>query len=405
MILETVCFLGRRATAFCICKSMNPTNGIMGAVHSLAHYVYLKVGESSRLHTISEQMEQDTALWGSTLYSAVFPRIAFLCDEMTWQDFRPQCNGIFLHPLTWREQMERFRPELFFCEAAWSGIRQYDGVWRGRVYQDHRLLFDNRGILLDVLSYCRAQEIPTVFWAKEDPVFFHHPVYDFTQTALLFDGIFTTAAECMQQYRALGHPNVFLLPFGVDTERFHPDGYNPEVGSAVFAGSWFGDQEERCQALERLFEYSMNLGLRLDIYDRKYYEGKKRFQFPAKYRPYCHPPVAYEDTPELFHRYEYAINVNTVTDSPTMCSRRLLQLAASGNTIISNAATALSTLSDVLEIQPSDEPGIVFVRSRTGQIEERYSIKRQFSDVIAQVGSAAGKREQVLNGAEMVETK
>ena len=350
---------------------------------SILHYLYLKAGEVRPVGAPSAQMDSDTALWGHSPHSAVLPKVAFLCDEMTWQDFQGCCEGIFLHPRLWREQLELFAPDLIFCEAAWTGIRRFEGVWRGRVYRDRRLLFDNRGILLDILSYCRGRGIPTVFWGKEDPAFFYHPVYDFTDTALSFDFIFTTAQECVERYRALGHPRVGLLPFGVDTERFHPVDYPPEPGTAVFAGSWFSDQPARCEALERLLDFSLSRGLRLDIYDRKSGAGQKRFRFPDKYQAYLHPAVPYEETAALFHRYEYAININSVTDSATMCSRRLLQLAANGSTILTNDTPALLHLSDCLEVSPTEAPGLVCVRGDAAQIAARYSVYHQFAGIAA----------------------
>lgn len=343
-------------------------------------------------------MDSDTALWGEKPYSAVLPKVAFLCDEMTWQDFRVCCNGIFLHPRLWREQLELFAPDFFFCEAAWTGIKGYEGSWRGRVYRDRRLLFDNRGILLDILSYCRVHGIPTVFWGKEDPTFFQHPVYDFTETALSFDFIFTTAQECVERYRALGHSHVDLLPFGVDTGRFHPVDYAPESGTVVFAGSWFSDQPKRCEALEHLLDFSLDLGLRLDIYDRKSGAKQARFRFPEKYQDYLRPAVPYEETPELFHRYEYAININSVTDSATMCSRRLLQLAANGATILTNETPALSSMSDCLEVSPTGKPGLVYARGDVAQIAARYSVYHQFSSISACCGRSAAERERAFNG-------
>ena len=185
----------------------------------------------------------------------------------------------------------------------------------------------------------------------------------------------------MERYRALGHPRVGLLPFGVDTERFHPVDYPPEPGTAVFAGSWFSDQPARCEALERLLDFSLSRGLRLDIYDRKSGAGQKRFRFPDKYQAYLHPAVPYEETAALFHRYEYAININSVTDSATMCSRRLLQLAANGSTILTNDTPALLHLSDCLEVSPTEAPGLVCVRGDAAQIAARYSVYHQFAGI------------------------
>ena len=370
-------------------------------IRSILHYIYLKAGERSIAGSRIEQ-EEGAALKGTKPFGAALPKVAFICDEMTWQDFSPCCNAVFLHPALWREQMEEFQPDFLFCEAAWSGIRGYEGVWRGRVYRDRRLRFENRRVLLELLSYCRVHQIPTVFWAKEDPIFFQHPVYDYTQTALEFDLVFTTARECIERYRALGHTRVFLLPFGVDTDRFYPDGSVPQAGTAVFAGSWFGDQPERCRVLERLLDFSLERGLELEIYDRKYNSGQKRFRFPSRYSPYLHPPVPYEQTPEMFRRYEYAINVNTVTNSATMCSRRLLQLAGCGATIISNQTEVFSTLSDCLETWDSDCDGIVFARGNLSRIAARYSTQQQFLSVQSEVKFFRSGKEHSLYGSGMV---
>ncbi len=375
---------------------------LSGAASSTLHYLYLKAGEAGFLGTSAEHMNSDTALWGGPSPSAVSPKVAFLCDDMTWQDVHGCCNGIFLHPRLWREQLESFEPDFLFCEAAWTGIKGYEGAWRGRVYRDRRLLFDNRGVLLDILSHCRDRGIPTVFWGKEDPTFFQHPVYDFTSTALAFDFIFTTAEECVERYRALGHPRVGLLPFGVDTARFYPTERTPEPGTAVFAGSWFGDQPERCAALERLLDFSLSLGLHLDIYDRKFGARQKRFQFPERYQNYLRPPVAYADTPELFRRYEYGINVNTVGSSATMCSRRLLQLAASGSTILSNETPVFSTLRDCLEVWQAGEPGLVYARGDIAQIQALHSAQGQFLAALEACRSATRKEERTLYGTGVV---
>ena len=398
MIPEIAGLIGLKITESCICNTVDKQNQLSCIARSVLHFLYLKAGEAGLLRPSTAQMDSDTALWGEWPYSAVLPKVAFLCDEMTWQDFRNYCNGIFLHPRLWAEQLAHFKPDFFFCEAAWTGIKGYEGVWRGRVYRDHRLVFDNRGILLDILSYCRKHGIPTLFWGKEDPTFFQHPVYDFTETALSFDFIVATALECVDRYRALGHPRVSLLPFGVDTNLFHPVDYPPEPGTAVFAGSWFNDQPSRCEFLEKLLDFSINHGLRLDIYNRKFDAKQKRFRFPDKYLPYLRPPVPYEETPALFHRYEYAINVNTVTESATMCSRRLLQLAANGATILSNETPAFSSLSDCLEVYPTGEPGLVYVRGNIAQIEAKYSIRHQFFNISAYCGCSAAEKERAFHG-------
>ena len=287
-------------------------------------------------------------------------RAAYICDEMTWQDFHHCSDSIFLHPKIWKKQMSRFHPSILFCESAWSGIDPFRNVWRGRIYRDRRVPFENRDILLDILEYCRQNRIITVFWNKEDPVYFDHDIYDFTDTAMRFDHIFTTAAECIVRYQQMGHKSVHLLPFGVNTAMFHPATEKQRANSALFAGSWFGDHIKRCKELEALLDYALAQGWKLDIYDRNSGSPEKRFQFPKKYAAYLHPAVPFTKMPEIYRQYKYAINVNTVVESSTMISRRVLQLAACGVTIVSNESMGFEALKDCLEIWRESPSGPVF---------------------------------------------
>lgn len=376
---------------------MKKQQTVKRAIRSLGHYIYLKEKEASSRYLDAKRPEGKVALWGETHRSAALPKVAFLCDEMTWQDYKDCCNSIFLHPAIWREQLERFQPEIFFCEAAWSGIQIFEGVWRGRVYKDSRVLFENRKILLEILKYCKEKGIWTVFWGKEDPTFFQHTVYDFTQTALLFDIICTTAQECVSRYQKLGHHHVCVLPFGVDTRCFNSNEYAPQPGTVVFAGSWFSDQYQRCSDLEMMLDYALKQGWHLDIYDRKWDIKEKKFRFPQKYQPYLKPAVPYELTPELFHRYEYAINVNTVVYSATMCSRRLLQVASCGNAVLCNESAVLNTLSDCLDVWHLEQQGVVLVRGETEKIARNYSTSVLFQKILNEVEAEKGSAHRVAS--------
>ena len=358
---------------------------LTGVVRSFMHYIYLKAGEWSPLLTKADPERVDAALWGEDRHSAVLSKVAFLCDEMTWQDFKDNCDAIFLHPSKWREQMELFRPDIFFCEAAWSGIQMFDGVWRGRVYRDRRVLFDNRQILLEILNYCQSRGIPTVFWGKEDPTYFQHPVYDFTDTALRFDYLFTTAEECIPGYLALGHRQVFVLPFGVNTALFSPGQGTPEAGRVIFAGSWFADIPQRCRDMSLLFDHVLEQGMTLDIYDRKSGSGGKNFRFPQRHEPYLHPGVPYPDLPSLLGQYEYALNVNSVTDSHTMCSRRVLQMAACGMKIITNPSPAIEAMEGLSLSRRCTGGEILYFESDARRIAACYGTARQFSSVLHRV--------------------
>lgn len=347
-------------------------------INALAQYAYLKVGLAL--------MSRPKVKSGSRLTEnerTQKPRVAFLCDEMTWRDFQDCCEAVFLHPKTYRQQLKELKPDMFFCESAWSGIDAYPGVWRGRVYRDKRVSFENRDLLLDILDYCKKCEIPTAFWNKEDPTYFDHDIYDFTDTALRFDYVFTTAQECIARYQQRGHQHVFLLPFGVNTNLFYPEPETQKRNAAVFAGSWFGDHPSRCEALAALLDYVLDQGWELVIYDRYSAAPEARYRFPEKYLPYIRPAVPFSRMPEICRKYEYAINVNTVVDSPTMISRRVLQLAASGVKIISNETMGFDALKGCLKLRR--EADVVFAEAIPGAVE-MHSTDSRFRYLLEKVG-------------------
>lgn len=350
-------------------------------LNTAAQHLYLNVMPSlfSDMGSENRDGSDSNGVWG---FGEV--RVAFVCDEMTWLDFRDSCRSLFLSPRTWREQMDRFQPQMFFCESAWDGAMCGWPDWRGRVYRNQEVFFENRKVLLDILEYCHREGIPTVFWNKEDPPLFHQR-YDFVDTALRFDWIFTTSVECVPLYQARGHKRVFVLPFGVNTSLFYPCARTVEPGRILFAGSWFGDMPQRCRDMCMLFDHVLSTGMTLDIYDRKSGSGDDVFRFPERYRPYIRQGVPYERLPGILSRYEYAINVNSVTDSHTMCSRRVLQMAACGMKIISNSSPAMLEMQG-LTIQKSAENGrILYFESDAEQIAAQYATDRQFSALLDQV--------------------
>lgn len=352
---------------------------------SAFHFIYFHMHRGA--DNIENPLQNEIMYFRSDVNSI---RVAFICDEMTWQDYHGVCNGMFLHPKYWKEQLESFKPDFLFCESAWRGIDALNDVWRGRIYKDRRLLFENRDILIDILEYCKANDIPTAFWNKEDPTYFRHSIYDFTETAMMFDCIFTTAKECIPLYQVYGHNNVHLLPFGVSSSFCEQNVSEQIKGSAVFVGSWFGDQPQRCVDLEKVLDYAIEQGWKLDIFDRNYQGKGKKSKFPNKYKKYIHKSVPYNDIPTLCRKYEYAINVNTVTDSTTMFSRRLLQLTACGLKVVTNSTAALDSLNSFLNCQMLTDQ-IFLVYGNSQDICKSYSIDVQFDFVTHKV-----KKEPLL---------
>lgn len=270
--------------------------------------------------------------------------IAIVCDEMTFKGFEQECNCVFVTPSNWMSIFREIKPDLFFCESAWSGIDRYPNCWRGKIYKSGKARFENRKDLKNILDFCRKSHIPTVFWNKEDPTYFGDKDHDFVDTALLFDYIYTTAEECIDKYKELGHTQVKKLMFGFSPKLFNPLNRNVKLGNAVFAGSWYQNQSQRCMDMREIFDIVINSGLSLKIYDRHWNSENPINEYPEQYKKYLHQGVSFEELNEVLKTAQFGININTVKDSRTMFARRVFEMMASNLMIISNESSGLKEM-------------------------------------------------------------
>jgi glycosyltransferase involved in cell wall biosynthesis len=269
-----------------------------------------------------------------------YPKIAFICDEMTWQDFKDECNSAFVTPSNWLNVFSQFEPDILFCESTWRGIDLEPNCWAHRVYKNSNSIYENRKELLAILKHCKENRIKTVFWNKEDPVHFNK----FFNTASKFDYVLTTAKECIHRYIEKGCKNVGQLSFGFSPKIFYPDESTKKENTAVFAGRWDTGYPERCREMSAIFDFVLAKNIELVIYNRASDSKATTLQFPQKYRQYVRPKVKFEELGEIFRKSLYAININTIKDSETMFARRVFELMACGCIIITNESRGLSSL-------------------------------------------------------------
>lgn len=320
-----------------------------------------------------------------TNVDSALPTIAFVCDDMTWEDYSPECRAVYVTPKNWRSVFARYKPDILLCESAWRGVSAYPDAWRGKLYKNSRLWYNNRRDIQSIVEYCRQNNIHAVFWNKEDPRYFGDAQHDFSDTALSFGTVLTTAAECVPRYEELGAKNVHTWMFGFAPHLYYPPPhYTLRENTAVFAGSWYGDVPDRCADMRQLFDTVLSAGVGLTIYDRNYGTDNAMQQYPAQYRPYIRPAVLFSQLGDIYRKARYVINVNTVMDSETMFARRVFEAMACGNVVISNASPGLERLF------PGGiwYPGHPFDRDRAGEM----ALKNQ-QTVIAQHSCAARMQE------------
>lgn len=264
-------------------------------------------------------------------------RVAIIADEFTTQSFRGEFQHVPVEPNNWQQQFEEHRPDLFFCESAWSGPDSTVRPWKGRIYASERFPRENRTALLEILAHCRKSGIPTIFWNKEDPAYFGDKVHNFTATAKLFDFVFTTADECVEGYRR-DHDckSVATLPFATQPRLFNPLEIAPRSNEVVFAGSWYSYHEDRSRDMVRMFDRLVADGFALKIYDRYFGDGDANHHYPEKYRSFVRPGVPHANMDAVYKESVFGLNFNTITQSRTMFARRVFELMSSNTLVLSN---------------------------------------------------------------------
>ena len=264
--------------------------------------------------------------------------VATILDEFSEYCFKDSLN---IHPLgcySWEQQLNSQKIDFLLVESAWFGNR---GKWIGQM-----TLYSwfNNPQLRKLITYCQKHDIPTVFWNKDDPPDFNK----FIASAKKFDYIFTTDSQCVDKYKQLTSAKyIDVLPFAAQPKIHNPIGkIAVPVNDLVFPGTWFKYKyKERAHNLAILLNAARNV--KLDIYDRKntlksILHHNLYYRFPKEYRQYIKPKLPYKKMLDVYRQYKIVLNVNSVTDSPTMFSRRIFEALACAIPVVSTKSLGVS---------------------------------------------------------------
>lgn len=258
-------------------------------------------------------------------------RIALIADTFTFEGLSRECKVFPLTPADWQSELRSSNSHMLLVESCWHGR---EGEWQG-------LVQTNSAVLRRVVSAARKIGIPTVFWAKEDPVHWN----DFLATARLFDHVFSTDRDCIPRYiAALGHDRVHLLTFAIQPRLHHPivPAHRVRKAGSFFAGAWYQNFPDRCRQFQELAGGVMRAGP-FHVYRRQVPAGQVQ-DFPSEYAQVLRPGIPYVELGDLYRSYEVGLTINTVTTSSTMFARRAVELMACGTRVFSNRCRALEEL-------------------------------------------------------------
>lgn len=259
-------------------------------------------------------------------------RVVMVADEFTAKAFAYEWDVVEPTPSDWRETIDNHKPDFLFVESAWEAN---GGSWRYHIVGATA----PRPALVEMVKYCQALGIRTIFWNKEDPPHFE----DFLPTATLFDHVFTTDGKMIESYKQrLGHDRVELLAFAAQPKIHNPARVERLARSQpiVFGGMYFREKyPERRQQLDILLAGASKLGL--DIFSRQSGSDIK-YRFPDEFDTLVRGSLPYLQMLTAYHVYKVVINVNSVVDSATMCARRIFEATACGAAVVTTPTAAIN---------------------------------------------------------------
>ncbi len=262
------------------------------------------------------------------------PKALFILDEMSEASWSEVFDLSPIDAKGWEDQASKADCDFVLLESCWKGN---GGSWE-YAFTSPGLKHANAQRLLSVLDRVRGRGLPLVFWNKEDPMHFDR----FLPIASRVSHIFTTDSNCLPAYRdAAPDVQVETLPFAAAPGLCNPTGrLQTESENVCFAGAYYPEgHDERLRQMNYVLPAIERFGGA--IYDRYSHLDTDRYRFPERYRSFLRPSVPFREMAGLYKRFKVFLNVNTIIDSPTMLSRRVYELLASGTPVVSAPSAAL----------------------------------------------------------------
>ena len=257
-----------------------------------------------------------------------------ILDEISHTSFEGEFQLFQLNKATFEAQIKGSSSSGFLIESCWKGNF---GAWE-YAFTSPNLQHQNAQNLLKALDTAKERNFPIVFWNKEDPMHYEK----FLPIASRCDVIFTTDSNKVADYqRDVPNAKVDTLLFAANINICNPaNRFRKEHENICFAGSYYGvGHDDRKKQMDALLPTIIKF--QGAIYDRMSQTGNERYAYPRKYRKFIRPAVPFREIVDVYKKFKIFLNVNTITDSPTMMSRRVYELLACGTPVISTPSMAI----------------------------------------------------------------
>lgn len=356
--------------------------------------------QDDRLSALSRQSFHHLAsLAGSALARRKSPfarlKLALVTDELTRECLSRECRVRDVTPDNYRHVLERWKPDILFVESTWKGVRD---AWRYKVaaYPDHPERSNDA--LAALVAAAREADIPAVFWNREDGVHFER----FIDSASLFDHVLTVDETMLPRYRErLGaEARLGVMMFAASPSLHFPADV-PVARRAAFVGSYGRHvHDARRGWQDAMFAAARPLGL--TIFDRNSDRKPDHYRFPEHPWIEVRPAIPHHHTPRVYRRHMVNLNVNTITDSATAFSRRLVEVLACGGLVLTNRTKAVDThFGDLCHVSDDgEEAAAIFERlAASGEEPREMEMRRAAADRVRTLHSWSRRLEELLDFA------
>ncbi|MFD1847838.1 glycosyltransferase family protein [Arthrobacter flavus] len=265
-------------------------------------------------------------------------RVGTILDAFSHAGFEWEWSCIPLRPGISVDALADLNLDFILIESAWHGNK---GDWKYKL-QGSAGPGEQVRALIDI---AKAQGLPIVFWNKEDPPHYE----DFLPLARLCDLVFTSDSNMIPRYRAdLGHDRVEALAFAAQPKIHNPvrqrRGWHDR--DVAFAGMFFSHKyPERREQMAMLLPAAVSAceadHKKFDIFSRA--AASPEYKFPGELQRHVLGELNYLQMIAAYKRYKIFLNVNSVVDSPTMCSRRVFEMTAAGASVVTTPSPAINT--------------------------------------------------------------
>ncbi|WHS28199.1 glycosyltransferase [Auritidibacter ignavus] len=288
--------------------------------------------------------------------------VAFIGDTFTSETFLPELTAIRVTPDDWREQFAHNDIDAVFIESAWQGN---DKAWEGIIgYYDDA----SHAPIANLIDHAQEHGIPVMFWNKEDPVHYNR----FKRTAARCDYVFTTDARTIVDYNAEPDNRISAVasaPFAAQPILHNPLPSTREREDTIaYGGTYYGDKyATRKQGLDFLFYESAPYGLA--IYERVHNDPNSPYRLPDRFRRYARQSLSYPEMCQAYKAHPIHLNGNSVVDSPSMFSRRVVEITASGSSVLSSPGRGVDETfaGTVPTVENPDEANSVLKRWKSSE--------------------------------------